>query len=485
MTDSVRIEIYGPTAKISGPFPRSAVRLTTSYPVEGAKFAQSYRKGMWDGRKHLFRSTSDTFPSGLTSLVKEACEFAGNQVEIVDHRDILEPRGRTYDLVGVSMTGKYSYQLDAAEKAIKARQGVLRIATNGGKTEVACAITQYLHLSTLFMVTTRELLYQSRERFMKRLGVGEEEVGIIGDGHWEPGTWVTVATVDTIESRIDRPECQDFIKGVEVLFVDECHHLGSETWYEICSLCPANYRYGLSGTPLDRTDGANLRLLGAIGDIIVDIPNKFLVENGISARTSIIFSKVTAPILPKKITYPAAYKQGIVDNPNALNLVVEWVKVFSSLGLGTLVLCEEISHGKAIDELLWTGTDGQFIPHQFIYGEEDTDVRRNALKDFGEGRLPVLVASTILDEGVDVPTIDALILAGSRKSRIKTMQRLGRGLRGKKLIAVEFANFCHDYLLRHGLQRYEDYKKEECFPVYQSGPDVELVKKIWNDSSSD
>lgn len=815
MSETVQIDIYGPTAKISGPYPKNAVRMITSYPVEGAQFSQTYRKGMWDGRKHLFRSTTSTFPTGLVNLVKEACELAGAEVTIVDHRELPAPKGGTYDLLGVKMEGKYAYQLDAAKKAVEAKQGILRIATNGGKclhpdtkirmfdgtvktagtvqvgdqlmgpdntprtvkstctgvgpmykivprrgnswicndvhvltlqhtttnevidiplneyltqtdyfkhcykqfsvgidypekqlavdpyfvglwlgegtkslktvavttadceisdylesvaqanggylyeddhpdnasstyhlsvgrgngpnplltlmrelfdpenvripasyltasteqrkkllsglidsdghlhenrfyeivqvrkglaediyelarslgfgatltprivrgviywrvnilgvengslpfirlarkqitsrrqkhpnrtafsveslgegnyagftldgdgrflladytvthnTEIACAITQYLGLSTLFMVTTRELLYQARERFIKRLGATEREVGIIGDGNWEPGTWVTIATIDTLESRLDRVECQDFLKTIEVLFADECHHLGSETWYEICTLCPANYRYGLSGTPMDRTDGANLRLLGAIGDIIVDIPNKFLVERGISARTTIIFSKVTAPVLKKKITYSTAYKEGITTNPNALALVIDWVKVFHSLGLGTLVLCEEISHGKAIDEALWTATDGQFIPHQFIYGEEDTDVRRNALKDFGEGRLPVLVASTILDEGVDVPTIDALILAGSRKSRIKTMQRLGRGLRGKKLIAVEFANFCHDFLLRHSLQRYEDYKKEDCFPLYQSGPDVELVKKLWNDDTSD
>lgn len=479
MTDRVQIEIFGPTSRISGPFPKAAVRIATSYAVEGAQFAKSYRNGIWDGRKHLFKVTSNTFPTGLLNIVKETCELAGQEVDIVDHRVKSLPQGGSYDLTGVNMEGKYAYQLEAAKKAVEARNGILRIATNGGKTEVSCAVTKYLGLPTLFMVTTRELLYQARERFLKRLNVTEEEVGIIGDGHWEPGTWVTIATVDTLESRVGKTECQDFLKTIKVLFADECHHLGSETWFEICTLCPADYRYGLSGTPMDRTDGANLRLLGAIGDIIVDIPNKFLVENGISARSSIIFSKVTAPVLPKKTPYATAYKQGIVDNPNALSLLVDWVKVFASLNLGTLVLCEEIAHGKAIDEALWTATDGVFIPHQFIYGEESTDVRRNTLKDFAEGRLPVLIASTILDEGVDVPTIDALILAGSRKSRIKTMQRLGRGLRGKKLIAVEFANFCHDHLLRHSLQRYEDYKKEDCFTLYQSGPDTELIKKIW------
>lgn len=480
---TAEIHIYGPMSKLSGEFPLKAIREATSYPVEGAQFAKSFRKGLWDGRKHLFRPATGAFPTGLVDIVTHVLDVAGTPYTVTDHRSPAKAKGGTYDLVGVKMEGKYDYQLEAAKKAVATKQGILRIATNGGKTEIACAITQYLKLPTIFMVTTRELLYQARERFMKRLGATEEEVGLVGDGNWTPGSWVTIATVDTLESRFDRPECQELLKSCEVLFVDECHHAGSETWYDVCTACPANYRFGLSGTPMDRTDGANLRLLAAIGPIIVDIPNKFLVERGISAKTYIIFSKVTAPVLSKKLAYASAYKQGVVDNPNVLSLVVDWTKVFQEAGLSTLILCEEIAHGKAIDQALWTATDGVFIPHLFIWGEEDTEARRNALKDFGDRKLPVLVASTILDEGVDVPTIDALILAGSRKSRIKTMQRLGRGLRGDKLIAVEFANFTNDHLLKHSLARWEDYKKEDCFPMFQSQPDVQLVKKLWTTKS--
>lgn len=458
----------------------AALREATSYAVEGAQFSPTYRKGLWDGRKHLLKPSSGAFPTGLLDIVKHVLDVAEVAYTVVDHRRPADAQGGTYDLVGVKMEGKYDYQLDAAKKAVEAKQGVLRIATNGGKTEIACAITQYLKLKTIFMVTTRELLYQARERFIKRLGVTEAEVGIVGDGNWTPGSWVTIATVDTIESRFEQTACQDLLKECEVLFVDECHHAGSETWYEVCTSCPANYRYGLSGTPLDRTDGANLRLLAAIGPIIVEIGNKFLVERGISAKTDIIFSKITAPVLSKRLTYSSAYKQGVVENPHALALVVEWTKVFTEAGLSTLVLCEEIAHGKSIDKALWTDTGGVFIPHLFIYGDEKTEARATALKDFADRKLPVLVASTILDEGVDVPAIDALILAGSRKSRIKTMQRLGRGLRGAKLICVEFANFTNDHLLRHSLARLEDYKKEDCFPIHQSQPDLELVKRLWN-----
>lgn len=483
MSATAKIDIYGSYSVISGDFPKQAVREATSYPVVGAHFSDAYRRGIWDGRKHLFKSNANSFPTGLLSAVTHVLDVAEIPWSVEDHRKIPEPVNKTYDLIGVSMTGKYSYQLEAAKTAIEKKQGVLRLATGAGKTELACAITQYLGLPTLFLVTTVELLYQAQSRFMKRLGLTEDEVGIIGDDHWSPGSWITIATVATLERRLDTAECQDLLSNIDVLFVDECHHLGSDTVFEVCALCPAYYRYGLSGTPMDRTDGANLRLIGAIGEVIVDIPNKVLMDLGISARTSIIFTKVTKPVLPKKLPYSAAYKQGVTNNPHHLALVVGWVKAFHEVGLSTLVLCEEISHGKAIDEALWTATDGMFIPHQFIYGEEDSDVRRTALSDFAERKLPVLIASTIVDEGVDVPTVDALILAGSKKSRIKTMQRLGRGLRGEKLIAVEFANYCQDYLLRHSLTRYEDYKKEDCFPLYTSNPDVELVRKLWNGDS--
>ena len=77
--------------------------------------------------------------------------------------------------------------------------------------------------------------------------------------------------------------------------------------------------------------------------------------------------------------------------------------------------------------------------------------------------------------------IDALILAGSRKSKIKTLQRLGRGLRGDRLLVVEFANFTHKYLLEHAYQRLQDYKDEECFPIHYSIPDLNLVRKLWQD----
>lgn len=485
MTD-ITIDVYGPNSIIKGDYPVKAVREATSYPVEGYQFAQSYRRGVWDGRKHLLKKGSGAFPTGLLDVVVTACEaHSDNEVLVHDHRTDPGYGGLyegTYELEGISMTGDRDYQLEACERAVEQKQGIIKIATNGGKTEIAAAITNFLQLPTIFVVTSRELLYQAQQRFIKRLpGVTEEEVGIIGDGHWSPGSWVTVATVDTLESRLDTQEARDFLEGIDVMFIDECHHVGSETWYDVSVFCPAYYRFGLSGTPLDRSDGANLRLIAATGSIIVDIDNKFLVERGISAKAKIVWDKITQPILKPKIQYKTAYKQGVVENEQMLDKIVEWTKICSEKGLSTLILIDEIKHGTIIDDALWTKTGDQFIPHQFIHGQESSDTRAQALQDFGERKLPVLIASTILDEGVDVPTIDVLICAGSKKSRIRTMQRLGRGLRGEKLIVIEFQNFTNRYLQEHGLKRFQDYKSEECFPQHMSGPDPELIQELWDD----
>ena len=475
-----KITIHGSQSMLKGDYDKSLVRMTTSYPVQGHEFSKAYRMGKWDGRKHLFRPRSGAFPTGLVASVRRSLEEEGVEVEVEDLRSPPTPTEAGFDLNGITFDAPYEYQLEACEKMIEAKQGVVKVATGGGKTEIACAVTQYLGLKTLFMVPSKQLMYQSQQRFMERLELSEAEVGIVGDSKWQPGSIVTIASIDTLESRMDTVECQDLIKSTEVLFLDECHGVGSDTYYTVATLCPAFYRYGLSATPLDRTDGANMMLLAATGEQIIDIPLKTLVEGGVCAKGKIIFDKITEPVLKKRIQYPTAYKQGVSENPQLLRKVIDWTEIFYDQGLGVLILCEEIQHGKTIDDALWTEAS-KLIPHQFIHGTEDMDVRRSAIENFDSRRLPVLIASTIMDQGVDVQTIDALILAGSRKSKIRTLQRLGRGLRGDKLIVVEFSNFCHKYLLKHSYQRLQDYKSEECFPIHYSSPDAELVKKLWEE----
>jgi superfamily II DNA or RNA helicase len=79
-----------------------------------------------------------------------------------------------------------------------------------------------------------------------------------------------------------------------------------------------------------------------------------------------------------------------------------------------------------------------------------------------------LVASKIFDQGVDIPELDALILAGSGKSSGRALQRIGRVIRlskGKeKAVVVDFFDNCK-YLKDHSESRIKIYESEPGFNI--------------------
>ena len=467
------ITIEGAQARLSGKFPLAPVVDATSYFKIGYQFMPRFRQGVWDGRIKLFSSMKKTFPAGLTFAVKEALEEAGVRVSLDDRRacPALPPRFKeATTLHGVSFDYPYDFQLDAMEKMILGQRGIAAVATGGGKTEISCLITACLRLPTLFLVPGKELLYQIRARFAKRLGLPEREIGVIGDGKWQSGQWITVATVASLYQRLSKKKdvAWDLLCGTDLLFIDECHRAGSNSYYDVVGSCDAFFRFGLSGTPLKRTDGADLRLIAATGPVLFEMRNKELIARGVSSEVEVQMLPIRTPDIPKGTPYPDAYKAGIVTNVYRNRAASLLADKFVREGKSVVILVKEIAHGWALDKRLWTFKQKSFLTHQFINGEMDTEVRQRALQDFASGTLKVLIATSILDEGVDLPNIEVLIMCGSGKSSIKTLQRVGRGIRlggTGKLVVVDFIDYHNKYLLEHSLQRFRDYRDEQCFEI--------------------
>lgn len=71
----------------------------------------------------------------------------------------------------------------------------------------------------------------------------------------------------------------------------------------------------------------------------------------------------------------------------------------------------------------------------------------------------MLIGSTILDVGVDVPAVGMVILAGGGKAEVALRQRIGRGLREKKnglpniALVVDFEDLGNNHLRDHARQR--------------------------------
>jgi len=470
------ISIVGHRAYIDGRFPLAVVRKATSYYVDGFIYSKAYKRRVWDGKKHLFDQVSNSMPAGLVPLVIEELKVYDPQgsVRLVDDSAANCPPigNKGFSLLGIEFgKGVFDYQLAAAKAMVEGKKGILRIATNGGKTEVACAVTKHIALPTLFLVDRVVLVYQTVSRFAKRLGMREEDIGFVGDGEYRLGKWITVATPASLTNRLDLPDVKKLLSTIQVVISDECHHVAGDTHYDVLSHVHAYFRFGLSGTPLDRSDGADLRLLAQTGPVLYDVSNKLLVERGISVPPSVEMVKIHTPIIPHKgaLTYRDVETLGIVTN-NHLNTKAATLAIqHARNGEQVVMLVDKKAQGKALSLLLEKHSDK---PWAYLTGSEKGEKRLKVLQQFTECQVNILVATPILDEGVDIPNIDVLILCAGGKAKIRLLQRVGRGLRtntGKKrLLVYDFANFCHKWLLRHSLERLKTYKDEACFLITSS-----------------
>jgi superfamily II DNA or RNA helicase len=163
--------------------------------------------------------------------------------------------------------------------------------------------------------------------------------------------------------------------------------------------------------------------------------------------------------------YKTVHNQAVVKNDMLNGDITAWVPAQMDKGLQVVVLVREIEHGKLLAKLL------SAFSHdcQFISGQEDTQVRVDALAAFNAGKIRCLIGTSILYQGIDTPNIDVLVLADLGKSKIAVLQALGRGLRkreGKeRLLVRDYANFCHKWLTKHSLKRLQIYKSEKCFTM--------------------
>jgi superfamily II DNA or RNA helicase len=91
-----------------------------------------------------------------------------------------------------------------------------------------------------------------------------------------------------------------------------------------------------------------------------------------------------------------------------------------------LILVGSIDHGKELQKLL--ELDWQ-IPSVMAHSKMGKKKRAQCMEDFRSGKLRHVIATSLADEGLDVPRANVLILAGAGRSEPKSEQRTGRVLR--------------------------------------------------------
>lgn len=129
-------------------------------------------------------------------------------------------------------------------------------------------------------------------------------------------------------------------------------------------------------------------------------------------------------------------------------------------GRRAVVFCVNVRHGEEMAERFRSAG----VPAASVSGRDSDNTRQKILRDFEAGRLDVLCACDILNEGWDCPAVEALFMARPTLSKIIYIQQLGRGTRtspGKACLFVfDFVDNHSRYnapLSLHRVTRTKDY----------------------------
>lgn len=418
-----------------------------------------YKEGTWDGKTHFLDMKTGKFPTGLLHIVTGWCiendidyhtiNVRPNPIEI----DVLKDVDANM-LTGITLRDD---QLQAITNSIIHCRGVIQMPTGTGKTEVAIALTKLLDLPTLFLVNSKSLLHQTQERFIKRLTSDKEEIGIFGDSIFEPGSHVTVATVQSLDHMKKKGvrKFGQFMNKFRVIMMDECHHASAQTWYTAGMWAHnAYYRFGFSGTPMDRSDKDSMKLMAVVGDTIYKRKTEDAINDGDLCPIEMYMLDNEEEVTG--YSWQDIYRYGIVmshkRNSQIADIAIEHYKKHDKV----LILVRQLLHGENLKSAL----DGW--PVMWLHGKHGQRDREEAIRWFNEGQ-GILIASGIFDEGIDIPEINVLIVASGGKSDVKSIQRIGRGLRkkagGGALTAYDFYD-SSKYLDKHSHRRKEVYRRE-------------------------
>jgi DNA excision repair protein ERCC-3 len=368
------------------------------------------------------------------------------------------------------------YQETAVAAALEHERGVFHMATGTGKTEMMMAITAALGLRTLVLVNSRDLAVQTAKRFKERLpGV---RIGVFGAGSRQLGD-VTIAMLQSLRSwlRTDEQEARYVLRSFDVVHDDECHSLPAKTYMPVVMSVPAYYRFGWSATPFKQGDDrARLQLIGATGPVIMELSPQEAVQRGVSvpAFVTMLQWNVATPLAswPEVMFdvadghfphYAALYRSAIVRNDARNAAIVAAAEALARDGRPTLVLVNMIEHGARL---------AQALGAPFVHGSSEVATRKDVLQRLRDGGEHIIIASVIFDQGVDVPELAGLVIAGGGRAQHVVVQRIGRGSRtaeGKdRLEVIDLWDTHSRTMFRQARERARAYKSV--------GAAVEVVK---------
>lgn len=299
------------------------------------------------------------------------------------------------------------------------RAGLVVLATGLGKTYLA-AFDSLNAGRVLFVAHREEILAQAMAAF--RTVRPKARLGRYSGAEKDDSAEILFASVQTLAraAHLGRfaPDAFDYI------VIDEFHHAAAATYRRIIDHFTPGFLLGLTATP-DRSDG---------GDLLGLCEENLVYECDLWAG---IDRKLLSPFRYYGVPDPVEYAQipwrsGRFDEAALTEAVATQARAENALeqlaargGAKTIGFCVSRRHA----DFMAAFARARGLRAVAVHSGETSAPRASALKALEEGDLDIVFAVDMFNEGVDVPSIDTVLMLRPTESPVIWLQQLGRGLR--------------------------------------------------------
>ena len=302
------------------------------------------------------------------------------------------------------------------------------------------------------------------------------------------------------------------VAQLDFLVIDEAHHVATAvTWQAVFSACKGTI-YALTATPPDDLD-VKLFWDGVWGENVITIPRDEVEEGGHLAKGHVTFldieetnqyrDEIDRQVVVKLFNYFAGWgklktivapfvaaeefftesaidalalvekkypqqfeletnrakwlftKKLIIGNPQRNAAAVTVANAEVARGKTGLLLVESIEQGKAFSE--------QIPGSVLAYSRMGIKARRACIEGARDGSIKCMIATSLADEGLDIPRLSFAVLTSCGKSSRLAEQRTGRVLRqfeGKEIGRIyDFTDNGTPMGRRNSVERRKSYKR--------------------------
>ena len=348
------------------------------------------------------------------------------------------------------------------------KKGLVISATGTGKTYLAAMdIKQFFEINSntenklfeinksktsnikfLFIAHREELLENAINVFSKILKIDKNEFGRIYGGLKEIDKSIIFASIQSLRNCYNefKPSFFDYI------IVDEFHHSMSDSYLKTLSYFNPKFLLGLTATP-KRMDGKDILSLCDY-NVVDEIGIKEALEEDLIVPFH-YFGVNDYMINYDNIPYKnGKYNEKILLENLLLNTrtdyIVEKINKFGFDGdeLSAVAFCQNIEHAFFMKEEF----SKKGYKSAVITANTSSNERSEILEKFKNKKIEILCVVDILNEGIDIPTINLLLFLRPTMSSTIFIQQIGRGLRKAKnkdfVTIIDFiGNHKKDYLL--------------------------------------